>query len=199
MGLQECREVGLELLSRQVVGAALEEIGAAPDGARVGLDGLLGLALELQGALRGGLEGVKPGLLDSIQGDTLQQECRDGRDRPEVGRLGECWGSAHLPRERLRPTTGLTTCVLGRPSGGVAGGGENPATHTKRNRGKKSPSMPGRMGIPVRAIVAIRGERGSYNAIAAARMHHRVDMDHNVILTRAPRDRHYHCTNRAPS
>ena len=43
------------------------------------------------------------------------------------------------------------------------------------------------MGIPVRAIVAIRGERGSYNAIAAARMHHRVDMDHNVILTRAPR------------
>jgi hypothetical protein len=37
-------------------------------------------------------------LLDSIQGDTLQQECRDGRDRPEVGRLGESWGSAHLPR-----------------------------------------------------------------------------------------------------
>ena len=98
MGLQECREVGLELLSRQVVGAALEEIGAAPDGARVGLDGLLGLTLELQGAQHGGVEGVKPGLLDRIHGDTLQQECRDGRDRPEVGRLGECWGSAHLPR-----------------------------------------------------------------------------------------------------
>jgi hypothetical protein len=37
-------------------------------------------------------------LLDSIQGDTLQQECRDGRDRPAIGRLGKYRGSAHLPR-----------------------------------------------------------------------------------------------------
>ncbi len=98
MGLEECREVGLELLSRQVVGAAVEEVGAAPDGARISLDGLLSLALELQGALHGGIEGVKPGLLDSIQGDTLQQECRDGRDLPAIGRLGKYRGSAHLPR-----------------------------------------------------------------------------------------------------
>lgn len=98
MGLQERREVGLELLSAQVVGAALEEIGATPDSARVGLDGLLGLTLELQGAQQGGVEGVKPGLLVRIQGDTLQQECRDDRDRPEIGRLGEYRGLVHLPR-----------------------------------------------------------------------------------------------------
>ena len=53
---------------------------------------------ELQGAQHGGVEGVKPGLLDRIHGDTLQQECRDGRDRPEVGRLGEYAVGGHLPR-----------------------------------------------------------------------------------------------------
>ena len=89
MGLHQRHEVGLEVLSRQVVGTAVEEIGAPPDGARIGLDGLLGLALELQGAQHGGIQGVKPGLRDGIRGDTHQQECPDGRGRPEIGRLGE--------------------------------------------------------------------------------------------------------------
>jgi hypothetical protein len=38
MGLQERREVGLEVLGRQIVGTTVEEIGATPDGARIGLD-----------------------------------------------------------------------------------------------------------------------------------------------------------------
>jgi len=53
MGLQECREVGLALLSRQVVGAALAEIGRAPPTSGIGFASLLGLALALQGAPHG--------------------------------------------------------------------------------------------------------------------------------------------------
>jgi hypothetical protein len=96
--LQGRREVGLGLLSRHIAGAAFEQVGAAPDDARLDFNGLLGLALDLQGARNGGAEGVKPGLLDRIYEDTLQQERRDGRDRLEVERLRGYGGSAHLPR-----------------------------------------------------------------------------------------------------
>jgi len=98
MGLQECRDGGLELLSRQFVAAALEDVGATPDGPRIYLDDIVGFTLALQAAQPGGVDWVKPGLLDRIHGDILQQGCRDCRDRPKVGRLGEYRGSPHLLR-----------------------------------------------------------------------------------------------------
>ena len=77
MGLQQLGEVDPQVLRAQVVRTAIEERGGAPHGTGIGIDGLLGHALELEGAQHAGIQGLEPGLFGGIHGGTLLGENRN--------------------------------------------------------------------------------------------------------------------------